>query len=61
MNKAYILDEVKCSWDTIRKLGEYFSNPINGHNTVNRISEDTGIPKKEVKAYCKAFKVGMVF
>jgi len=58
--KAHVLNDVKCSWNTVTQLGEYFSNPVNGYNTVNRTSEDTGIPKEEVKAYCEAFKVGMV-
>ena len=57
--KAHVLNDVKCSWNTVTQLGEYFSNPVNGYNTVNRTSEDTGVAYEEVKAVCAALDYGM--
>ena len=55
-----VLNGVEISSDNLRRLYEYFTDPVQGSNTVAYTSKDTGVSKEEVKAFCEAFKVGTV-
>jgi hypothetical protein len=55
-----VLDDVEISSEDLRRLYEYFTDPAHGFSTVGYISKITGVPEKEVKAFCVVFSTGEV-
>ena len=51
-----VLNDVEISSENLRRLYEYFTDPAQGGNTVRYTSKDTGVPEKEVEAFCTVIR-----
>ena len=51
-----VLNDVEISSENLRRLYEYFTDPAQGSNTVRYTSKDTGVPEKEVEAFCTVIR-----